>query len=205
MLFRSPAAPAGLEADPERLWVERARAGDTAAFRCLVDRHRDRAYGLALRILRSAPDAEEVAQDAFVRVWRALPRFRGESAFATWLYRIVARQAFDRAARLKSRRAREASLDDEVLEWPDPNAGADEAARARARRLEGLIDGLTEVQKTVLTLYYIQDHSVEEVAKILTMPENTVKTHLSRSRAALRAGWMREGQPGREGGDLDDV
>ena len=189
-------APATLKrdsrADPDSLWVEQARAGDHAAFRWLVDRHRDRAYGLALRILRSEPDAEEVAQDAFVRVWRALPRFRGEAAFATWLYRIVVRQAFDRAACLKGRRAREASLGEEIAERPDPGVDADEGARERARKLERLIDALTEVQRAVITLYYAHDRSVEETSKILMMPENTVKTHLSRARSALREGWMRD-------------
>src|SRR5262249_60082016 len=85
----------------------RAQAGDTGAFRELVERHQASAYTLALRILRSSADAEEVAQDAFVRVWTALPGFRGESTFSTWLYRIVARRAFDRAQVLKNRRARE--------------------------------------------------------------------------------------------------
>src|SRR5438093_275851 len=72
----------------ERDLVDRARARDTHAFRLLVERHRDRAYSLALRMLRSPVDAEEVTQDAFVRAWAALPRFRGEASFGTWLHRI---------------------------------------------------------------------------------------------------------------------
>src|SRR5205814_1896350 len=103
-----------LEAERERIWIERARTGDAEAFAALVERHRDRAYGLALRIVRSERDAEEVAQDAFVRVWRALPRFRGDSAFSTWLHRIVARQALDRAAQLRSRRSKEMGI--EIIE-----------------------------------------------------------------------------------------
>ena len=79
-------------------WVDRARGGDAGAFRMLVERYRTRVYGLCLRIVRSPADAEEVAQDAFVRAWLALPRFRGESSFSTWIYRIAARRAFDRAA-----------------------------------------------------------------------------------------------------------
>ena len=75
----------------ERRLIARAQAGDTAAFRTLVERHQGRAHALALRILRSPSDAEEVAQDAFVRVWTALPGFRGESTFATplrWATRL---------------------------------------------------------------------------------------------------------------------
>ena len=176
----------------EGLWVERARAGDTEAFRELVERHRDRAYGLALRVLRSPADAEEVAQDAFLRAWRALPRFRGDAAFGTWLYRIVARRAFDRAATLRGRRARETSLEEardraeRVKVHPDPNAGGEK------RRLEELLERLPEAQRAAVTLYYYEDRSVDDVAKILGLPPNTVKTHLSRARAALRTAWSRE-------------
>jgi RNA polymerase sigma-70 factor (ECF subfamily) len=172
--------------------VRRARAGDAEAFRSLVDRHADRALALARRILRSPSDAEEVAQDAFVRAWRALPRFRGDSAFSSWLYRIVARQAFDRSAVLKSRRSREAGIEG-VEDLPAGSGGADDEALGRARQLERLVAALPETQRIVVTLFYFQDRSVEEVAGTLRMPENTVKTHLNRARAALRAAWPTEG------------
>jgi RNA polymerase sigma-70 factor (ECF subfamily) len=171
--------------------VRRAKGGDEAAFRRLVERHGARAHALALRILRSASDAEEVAQDAFVRAWRALPGFRGESAFSSWLYRIVARRAFDRAAVLKGRRAREADIE-MVEDLPAASTGPDPEARERSRRLERLLAALPEVPRTVVTLYYLEDRSVDEVARTLHMPENTVKTHLSRARAALRVAWARE-------------
>ena len=170
--------------------VRRAQGGDEGAFRRLVERHGDRAYALALRIVRSQSDAEEVTQDALVRAWRALPRFRGDSAFSSWLYRIVARCAFDRAAVLKSRRGRETGIEG-VEELPSAAAGPDDEARGRARRLERLLGELPEVSRTVVTLYYIQDCSVDDVARTLRMPENTVKTHLSRARAALRSAWLR--------------
>ncbi len=189
----APAATPGADAaDVERLWVERARAGDTGAFRALVDRHRDRAYGLALRIVRSPGDAEEVAQDAFVRAWRALPRFRGDARFGTWLHRIVARRAFDRVAALRSRRGRETSLE-EAKDLAERAAADPAPAEGGERpRLERLMARLSETQRAAVTLYYYEDRSVEEVARILAMPENTVKTHLSRARAALRAAWPRE-------------
>jgi RNA polymerase sigma-70 factor (ECF subfamily) len=175
-------------APDEHAWVARARAGDTDAFRMLVERHRDRAYALAFRMLGSAPDAEEAAQDAFLRAWRALPQFRGESAFSTWLHRIVVRRALDRRATLKSRRARETSLEDTA-----EVAGATESSDAALRlRLDHLLDRLSEMQRTVVLLYYYEDRSVEEVSRILEMPEGSVKTHLHRARAALREAWMEE-------------
>ena len=190
-----PAAPAGDDRAAERELVRRAQAGDEGAFRRLVGLHGDRAHALALRILRSASDAEEVAQDAFVRAWRSLPRFRGESAFSSWLYRIVARRAFDRAAVLKGRRARETGI--EVgEELPVGAAGPDAEAQARVRLLARLVAALPEAARAVVTLYYYQDRSVAEVARTLRMPENTVKTHLSRARAALRAAWPGEESTG---------
>ena len=176
----------------EAIWIERARGGDEAAFGALVDRYRDRAYGLAMRIVRVPAEAEEVAQDAFVRVWRALPGFRGDAAFSTWLYRIVVRRALDRAAVLKTRRQREAEVE-MAADLPDERAdGSGAEALWRSRRLERLMGGLTEVQRIVVTLYYYEDRSVEDVSEVLGMPENTVKTHLRRAREALRSAWLRD-------------
>jgi RNA polymerase sigma-70 factor (ECF subfamily) len=166
--------------------VARAQGGDESAFRALVVLHQDRAYGLALRIVRSPADAEEVAQDAFVRAWSALPRFRGESRFGTWLHRIVARRALDRVAELKRRGGRELHVADEAA-LPEPaEAGHDPGETLRKRAVERRVAALPPTQRTVVTLYYYEDKSVEQVATILGMPENTVKTHLSRARAALR-------------------
>jgi RNA polymerase sigma-70 factor, ECF subfamily len=181
--------PEALRMADERRLIARAQAGDTVAFRDLVERHQSRAYTLALRILRSAADAEEVAQDAFVRVWTALPSFRGESSFATWLYRIVARRAFDRAEVLKNRRAREQT--EARLPEHEAPAAADEDA-LQAALLQRLVGGLTPAQRSAVTLFYYEGRSVEQVAALLGMPENTVKTHLLRARAALRAVWTHE-------------
>jgi RNA polymerase sigma-70 factor (ECF subfamily) len=168
----------------------------------LVVLHQDQAYGLALRITRSPADAEEVAQDAFLRAWLALARFRGESSFGTWLYRIVARRAFDRLEWIRSRRGREvggeeaAALAERVAAGAPGAAGSgaqDHETVLRARRLERMVSALPAAQRAAVTLYYYEDRSVEQVAEILGMPENTVKTHLSRARAALRSAWQREG------------
>jgi len=173
----------------ERALVGRARAGDQEAFRMLVDQHRDRAFALALRITRSREDAEDVAQEGFVRAWLALPRFRGESAFGTWLHRIVARRALDRAITLKARRDRETEVD-EVGELPAaPGPARDTMLRGR---LERLMETLSGPQRAAVALFYFEDRPVEEIAHALEMPENTVKTHLSRARAALREAWLRE-------------
>jgi len=188
---RTDEPAAASEGEGERALVERARRGDREAFRVLVETHRDRALGVALRITRSAPEAEEAAQDAFVRAWRALPAFRGESSFGTWLHRIVARQALDRAGSARARSRREAPIEAGF----DPGASEPAALgdALLARRLEALIGRLSPPQRAVVTLFYLEDRAVEHVATALGMPENTVKTHLARARAALREAWVREG------------
>ena len=183
--------PAGAPGDDAL--VARARAGDAEAFRGLVERHRDRVYGLALRIVRSSADAEEVAQDAFVRAWLALPRFRGEASFSTWIYRIAVRRAFDRARTLKMRRGREAGI--EAAGEPAAPGGGPECSDL-ALELERLVEALPPAQRAAVTLYYLLDRSVEQVAAVLELPENTVKTHLSRARGALRTAWLARGGKG---------
>lgn len=187
MMARPPRVPAGADRlAEERRLIARAKGGDRAAFRELVEAHRARAYALALRILRSAEDAEEVAQDSFVRVWTALPGFRGESSFGTWLYRIVARRAFDRAQVMKHRRSREQAQE----QLPEPAAPEREDEDAlRAALLQRLVAELSPAQRSVVTMFYFEGRSVEQVSVVLAMPENTVKTHLLRARAALRAAW----------------
>jgi RNA polymerase sigma-70 factor (ECF subfamily) len=185
----SPASTEAAGTGAAETLVARARARDQEAFRMLVEANRDRAYGLALRILRSPSDAEEVAQDAFMRAWLALPQFRGESSFSTWLHRIVARRALDRVAMLKRRRAREIGI--EAAETLPAGSGAANEERVRALRVERLVSELPESQRAVVTLFYYESRSVEQVAHALSMPTGTVKTHLSRARAKLREAWIR--------------
>jgi RNA polymerase sigma-70 factor (ECF subfamily) len=189
------------EVGDERELVARCRGGDSRAFEVLVQRHHRDAYRLALRIVRSERDAEEVAQDAFVRAWRAVRGFRGESAFSTWIYRIVVRRALDRAAALKVRRAREVDLDAGAEVGAEAGAGvpspldapaSDAAVGPADARLTRLLAALPPAQRAAVSLFYYEDLPVKEVARILVLPEGTVKTHLSRARAALRRGWLRE-------------
>jgi RNA polymerase sigma-70 factor (ECF subfamily) len=181
------ASPQGPPADEARL-LTRCRAGDTGAFRILVERYQHRVVGIAFRIVRSRPDAEEIAQDAFVKAWLGLKEFRGDAAFSTWLYRIVAHRALDRVEALKNRRAREEPLEDAVA----VAASADHApAGPDSRRIARLMALLPEAQRAAVALFYFEEQSVAEIAILLKMPEGTVKTNLSRARAALRKEWER--------------
>ncbi len=186
----SPAGPRGAPAD-ERQLIESARGGDEAAYQRLVETYRDRVVGLAFRMVGAREDAEEIAQDAFVRAWRALPAFRGEARFSTWLYRIAIHRCYDARKSLVARRVRETDLD-AAGEYEGVDGRASAARFDAGRRLEPLIAALPAAQRAAVTLFYYDERSIEEVALAMGVPEGTVKTHLHRARAALREAWQRE-------------
>jgi RNA polymerase sigma-70 factor (ECF subfamily) len=171
--------------------IERIRQGDVRRFADLVDRHKDRALTVAVRLLRRREDAEEAVQDAFVRAFRALADFRGDSKFSTWFYRILYNTCMTRI-----RRAGEApgiSLDDPeaglsmvglATEADDPLESLDRA-ETRAIIAEEM-SRLPERFRVPVTLFYVNDMSYEEIAEVLDAPVGTVKTNLFRGRVALR-------------------
>ncbi len=173
--------PSSLDPSDDHL-VACAQRGDEAAFAALVLRHYAAAFAVARRILRDTGAAEETAQDAFVRAWRALARFRGDARFGTWLHRIVARCALDHV-RARARRPVEVAADLAHVAAPTAH---DEP------EVDMLLAGLTDAQRSVVVLYYFGDRSVRDIAIALDLPENTVKTHLHRARASMRQTWLDE-------------
>jgi len=171
--------------DNDEALAERAARGDHKAFGELVMRYQHRVYTLARRLGNSPADAEDAAQDTFLRAWRALSQFRREARFATWLYRIASRRALDVALKRRSHETYEFDLDDAPL-TSMALQGDDAIGDAERRDLERLIGALPPIQRAVITLYYYQDRSVRDVATALGIPEGTVKTHLHRARLSLR-------------------
>lgn len=167
--------------------IELAQRGDTAAFETLVGRHASMVYNLALRTLGDPHEAEDVAQEAFVRAWRGLPNFRAEAQLGTWLYRIVTNLCYNRLPRLRQELA---ALDpDTELMVADTAAGAEHTLLTAELRqqLQTAFDQLPESYRLVLTLRYVQELSYDEIAAVLAMPLGTVKAAISRGRAQLQA------------------
>ena len=173
---------------PEGELVRRAQGGDTAAFETLVLAHQTLAYNLALRALGNEQEAEDAAQEAFVRAWLALPNFRGQARFGTWLYRIVTNLCCNRHPRL--RRELLALGDDAASDIPDESPATDPASslEAEERRafLHRQIDALPESYRMLVTLRFQNELSYEDIASALSLPLGTVKTGLYRARARLR-------------------
>jgi RNA polymerase sigma-70 factor (ECF subfamily) len=150
------------------------------AFELLLARYRRKVYRLALSYVRSPGDADDLAQEAFVRLWRALPRYDGRASFSTWLY-VIARNAC--LNEVRRRRLRPTEALDNVAE-PRAQGGAAHATDLRLD-CEALVEALPEPQRRVVRLFYLEERSYEQVAVALDMPLNTVRSHLHRARKRL--------------------
>lgn len=176
---------------PEEELVELARAGDVAAFERLVREHDDRMRALAFRMLGDRSAMDDALQDAYVRAFRGLPRFRGDARFSTWLHRIVATTCIDHARRQQRRR------EDELPDEPRLVGGGagDPAGEAVVRRLDlrRALDRLDPDQRAALLLVDGDGLSYGEAGALLGVPAGTVSSRLTRARTAVRA-MLEEGQ-----------
>jgi RNA polymerase sigma-70 factor (ECF subfamily) len=166
----------------DTLLVERARAGDRAAFAVVADRSFDRFRAVAHRILRDVDAAEDAAQKALITIWQELPRLRDAERFEAWAYRILVR-----ACTSEARRARRWLPN--ILETDhDLPAGGDDLATVMDRdQLERGFRHLTVDQRSVLVLYYFLDLPLERIADVLEVPVGTARSRLYRALDALRA------------------
>ncbi len=162
--------------------IAAALAGHGEAFGELVARYQRAVYHLAVRTLRDSGEAEDAAQEAFLRAYRALGSFRPGAKFSTWIFTICYRVCCDRLAKRKR------FSGEELSDRADPSAGpADLAERDdESRRLHAAIAALPEKYRTVITLYHLQGKQYEEIATVLNLPLGTVKTHLFRAKDQLR-------------------
>jgi RNA polymerase sigma-70 factor (ECF subfamily) len=173
--------------------VERAREGDTGAFGQLVRRHQQRIHRLALHVLRDRAEAEDVAQETFIRAYQALSRFDGRSEPYTWFYRITINLSLNAIRSRKAKRAT-SEADDPRLEAlmteKRPSAMADPPGDAARKQLYAAlcagIDELSDTLRTTLILVCVDGRSHEEAAQILGAPEGTIAWRVHEARKKLR-------------------
>jgi RNA polymerase sigma-70 factor, ECF subfamily len=168
----------------ERALVERCRAGDDDAFSELVDRYKDLVYAIVTRLVADRSQADDLAQEVFLKVHRGLPYFRGDARLSTWIYRIVSNVCFE----ARGRRVPETPLD----RGPD-RAAIEPAAIDTAfgdlemrDRLEKAIAQLPDQQRLLVAAHYLKGVQYEALAEALGIPLGTVKTHLHRAKRRLR-------------------
>ena len=186
------------EADADALLVERVKQGDKRAFEMLVVKYQRRIERLISRMVRDTDLVQDIAQETFIRVYRALPQFRGESAFYTWLYRIAVNTA--RKALLDLKRdplvlAQTNSSDTEKDETSyarsEPSTGETPeallASKEIAAAVNAAIDALSEDLRQAITLREIEGLSYEEIAEVMNCPIGTVRSRIFRARDAIAA------------------
>jgi RNA polymerase sigma-70 factor (ECF subfamily) len=184
----------------EAALIERAKAGDQVAFAGLVELHQDHVYNLAYRILQNPEEADDATQEVFVKVWQALAAFRGDAKFTTWLYRIVHNHCLNRLRAAKSSPKTvsteiyqddgDESAQDLLANLPGDKAddpGLQFESRERRQLIWQQVELLPAKYRSIITMYYVQEFAYEEIAAILEIPVGTVKTHLYRAKALLKA------------------
>jgi RNA polymerase sigma factor (sigma-70 family) len=169
--------------------VRRVLAGDKRAFGELVDRHKDKAMMLALRMLKNREEAEEALQDAFVRAYHALPRFEWKASFSTWMYRIV----YNVCATFLGRRTQAVHVslnaeEEQTFDVPSEELSPDaayESGEVRAAVREE-IEKMPGIYVSILTLFFVNDQSYEQIVEVTGLPLATVKVRLFRGRLLLK-------------------
>lgn len=171
-------------------WIARAKRADVGAFERLYRMHIDRVYGLCLRMTGNVAEAEDCAQDAFIQAWKKLERFRGDSAFSTWLHRIAVNSVLGRMRKSKREQDRIHAAG-ELTE--SPLAAADSGDM---RDLAEAIDRLPEGARHVFVLYAVYGYSHEETGEMLGIASGTSKAQLHRARRLLAQQLDKEGFSG---------
>lgn len=178
----------------DELLIDRIKGGDKDALDILIRKYEERAYRYAFRLTRDSEQAGDVVAESFLRVYNALKNFRGQSAFGTWLYRIVTNCYLDSKKRDKSHN--DVSLDTPVdvgngelgMQFADTGMSPEDYSERNARD-EVLQEGLShlpEYQRAMIVMYHLESLSYEEIAQALDLPIGTVKSRLNRARQALK-------------------
>jgi RNA polymerase sigma factor (sigma-70 family) len=167
--------------DPEFTLIDGIIAGNQQGYAELVNRYKSYAFTIALKILVSRPEAEEAAQDAFIKAYHHLSKFKKDCKFSTWLYRIV----FNTAISYKrKRKGNFQDIESTIVEYQEEAGGMLERQDKR-KFINRAISKLNEADKTAITLFYLKEFSLEEIASITGMTANTVKVRIHRARQRL--------------------
>lgn len=178
----------------EQYLLEKAKAGDVAAFEELVGSYQKKMYNLAYRIVGNPEDAADMVQEALIRIFRSIAKFKEQSSFSTWIYRITTNVCLDELRRRKNKK--EFSLDQEIhgedgdmkRQIKSDDISPDSAAEQEELReiVNSAINSLPEDQKVVISLRDIQGLTYSEISQVLDCPEGTVKSRINRARNALK-------------------
>lgn len=166
--------------------IKQIMEGDTKAFAVLVDRYKDLVFALVIRMLKHREEAEEVSQDTFIKVYKSLDSFKGDSKFSTWIYRVAYNTCLDRIKKNKKEYLNVAIDDYTEYQIKSIDNALDALiSDERKEAIKECLDLLPPDDSALLTLYYFEDLSLDEIAKIVNLTSNNVKVKLFRSRKKL--------------------
>ena len=162
--------------------------GDAQAFSKLVDDYKNLVFTVALRMLKNTEEAEEVAQDTFIKVFKSLKNFKGDAKFSTWIYRIAYNACLDRIKKNKKGFANSSIDELEGFEIKDMSNALDTIMASEKRQLvRKCVESLSSTDAALITFFYFEEKNLKELGEILNLTENTVKVRLFRARARLGA------------------
>lgn len=177
----------------EKKWLKKAAAGSAEAFEQLVLKYQTAVYNLCLRMTGDPEDAADMTQESFLKAWRNLESFQGNSAFSTWLYRLASNTCLDHLRSVKRKPQLSLVMEDEdgetqALDVPDSAPSPEEQVIAldEQSRLNDALQALDEDQRQILILRAVNGLSYTEIAEALHLKEGTVKSRLARAREQLR-------------------
>ncbi len=174
-----------MDVHEEKYLIERVKAGDREAFTGVVNSYRDMIYTLCLRMLHSEADAEEAAQDVFVKAYRSISTFQAKAKFSTWLYRI----AYNNCISVIRKKVKMIDLVDELPEGEvderEMNGVESLSAEDRSRYLKLAMDSLAETDAVVVTLFYYDELSLDEISGITGLTSSNIRIKLHRSRKKM--------------------
>jgi len=177
-----------MEKHADQIYIDKVLSGDTNAFAYLINKYKDMTYTLAIKVVKNHEDAEEVAQDSFLKAYEKLDSFKGNSKFSTWLYTIVYRNAI---TKIRKKKVATSDIDSYVLdnysegsEFPQIEAIKNGEQQKYVREA---VDRLPEKDALLITLFYMNDNSVEEIEEITGLTQSNIKVKLFRARKKLNS------------------
>jgi len=178
-----------MKAEIEKIVIEKIKGGDYGACNFIVDKYKAFVFNICIRIVKNREDAEEVAQDSFIKAFKSIEKFKNESKFSTWLYRITFNNAISKT---RNKKIFKSDLDENVVDTVNHSHisdGLESLNRIdRKKVLKRAMENLNEEENLLVSLYYFEENSVAEVSDISGLEQNYIKVKIHRARKKLYNG-----------------
>jgi RNA polymerase sigma-70 factor (ECF subfamily) len=177
--------------ESESEWLIKAQSGDTQAFTCLLEAYQRPVFNLCYRMLGNAQDAEDAAQETFLRAYQSLKRYDNNRPFSTWLLSIAAHYCIDQ---IRKRRVQIVSVEElPVPDLPEPSPGMESnlSKKEEQQRIKAVIGVLDATDRAAVVMYYWYDFSYEEICQALSLSMSALKSRLHRARRVMAEEWLK--------------